>query len=46
MVDNITVNCISWNTKGLNHIIKRNRVLSHLRSLDVNIASKKQYPKN
>ena len=38
MADNITVNCISWNTKGLNHIIKRNRVLSHLRSLEVNIA--------
>ena len=38
MADNITVNCISWNTKGLNHINKRNRVLSHLRSLDVNIA--------
>ena len=36
--DDITVNCISWNTKGVNHIIKRNRVLSHLRSLKVNIA--------
>lgn len=36
--DNITVNCISWNTKGVNHIVKCNRVLSHLRSLDGNIA--------
>lgn len=32
------MNCISWNTKGVNHIIKRNRVLSHLRRLDVDIA--------
>ena len=38
MADNITVNCISWNTKGLNHINKRNRVLSHLRSMDFNVA--------
>lgn len=36
--DNIVVNCISWNTRGINHIVKRNRVLSHLKTLDVNIA--------
>ena len=35
---NVRVNIISWNIKGANHVIKRNRVLSHLRTMDVNIA--------
>ncbi len=29
---------MSWNVKGLNHLVKRNRVLAHLRQLKVEVA--------
>lgn len=32
------VNFISWNVKGLNHQVKRNKVLLHLQQLKVGIA--------
>lgn len=35
---NRDVNIISWNVKGLNHILKRKKVLSHLQHLGVGIA--------
>ena len=35
---NRKLNLISWNVKGLNHPVKRNRVLAHLSQLHVGIA--------
>lgn len=32
------INFISWNVKGLNHPVKRKRVMSHLQKLNVGIA--------
>lgn len=35
---NRDVNILSWNVKGLNHMVKRKKVLSHLQHLGVGIA--------
>ena len=38
ILGNRDVNIISWNVKGLNHNVKRKKVLSHLQHLEVGIA--------
>ena len=37
-LDGCSVNFVSWNVKSLNHPVKRKKVLSHLKQLNVDIA--------